>query len=79
MPRLNFRFCVLCRKRYIPRSAPMLLPAIDIPMRVASGMRHFPLRAFHLSIPIKIEQPFLALDYSPKAFPSISNGRVASK
>ena len=29
----------------------MLLPAIDIPMRVASGMRHFPLRAFHLSIP----------------------------
>ncbi len=51
MPRVNFLFCVLCRKRDIPKSAPMPPPAIDIPMRVASGMRHFPLRAFHLSIP----------------------------
>ena len=51
MPRLNFRFCVLCRKRYIPTSAPKLPPAMDIQMSVSSGMRHFPLRAFHLSIP----------------------------
>ena len=51
MPRLNFLFCVLWRKRYMPMSAPMLPPMMDIQMRVPSGMRHFPLRAFHLSIP----------------------------
>ena len=28
----------------------MLPPAMDIQMSVSSGMRHFPLRAFHLSI-----------------------------
>lgn len=51
MPRMNFLFCVLCRKKLMPTSAPMLPPIMDNQKRVSSDMRHFLFRAFRLSTP----------------------------
>ena len=52
MPRVNFKWRVLCRNTYIPDKAPMLPPSMADSIRVDSGMRQQFFLALRLSASI---------------------------